>query len=95
MSTIKAVEAYDINAIVAVNAVRESMEKRKYLHYVKPMIKISEKGMVCFSYLAITTDYNKAVEEGYTLPDWWLREQKQSVANRVKRAYVNKKATME
>ena len=85
MSIIQHVEPHDINAIVAVQAVRESAEKRKYLHYVKPMVKISERGLCTFSYLALTTDYNKAVEEGYTLPDYWLREQKLAVTNRLKR----------
>ena len=57
-----------------------------YLHYIKPMGKTSGKGMVSFSHMDITTDYNKAIEQGFVLPDFWLREQKNGASNRFKRA---------
>ena len=49
------------------------------------MGKTSGKGMVSFSHMDITTDYNKAIEQGFVLPDFWLREQKNGATNRFKR----------
>lgn len=84
MSTF-AIQPHDVEAAVAITAVKESIEKRKYIHYVKPMGKTSGKGMVSFSHMDITTDYNKAIEQGFMLPDYWLREQKNGASNRFKR----------
>ena len=80
------IQPHSVEAVVAITAVKESIEKRKYLHYVKPMGKTSDKGMVSFSHMDITTDYNKAIEQGFVLPDFWLREQKNGASNRFKRA---------
>lgn len=80
------IQPHDVEAVVAIAAVKHSLENRKYLHYVKPMGKTSGKGMVSFSHMDITTDYNKAVEQGFVLPDFWLREQKNGATNRFKRA---------
>lgn len=79
------IQPYSVEAVVAITAVKESIEKRKYVHYVKPMGKTSGKGMVSFSHMDITTDYNKAIEQGFMLPDYWLREQKNGASNRFKR----------
>ena len=84
MSTF-AIQPHDVEAVIAIAAVKESIEKRKYIHYVKPMGKTSGKGMVSFSHMDITTDYNKAIEQGFMLPDYWLREQKNGASNRFKR----------
>lgn len=80
------IQAHSKEAVVAIKAIQESMEKRPYLHYVKPVGKVSEKGVCTLAYLDITTDYNKAIENGFTLPDYWLREQKQSATNTFKRS---------
>lgn len=79
------IQPHSVEAVVAITAVKESIEKRKYVHYVKPMGKTSGKGMVSFSHMDITTDYNKAIEQGFMLPDYWLREQKNGASNRFKR----------
>lgn len=79
------IQPHSVEAVVAITAVKESIEKRKYIHYVKPMGKTSGKGMVSFSHMDITTDYNKAIEQGFMLPDYWLREQKNGASNRFKR----------
>ena len=79
------IQPHSVEAVVAITAVKESIEKRKYIHYVKPMGKTSGKGMVSFSHMDITTDYNKAIEQGFVLPDFWLREQKNDASNRFKR----------
>lgn len=79
------IQPHSIEAVVAITVVKDSLEKRKYLHYVKPMGKTSAKGMVSFSHMDITTDYNKAIEQGFILPDYWLREQKNGASNRFKR----------
>ena len=84
MSTF-AIQPHDVEAVVAIKAVKDSVEKRKYVHYVKPMGKTAGKGMVSFSHMDITTDYNKAIEQGFVLPDFWLREQKNGASNRFKR----------
>ena len=79
------IQPHSVEAVVAITAVKESIDKRKYVHYVKPMGKTSGKGMVSFSHMDITTDYNKAIEQGFMLPDYWLREQKNGASNRFKR----------
>lgn len=79
------IQPHSVEAVVAIKAVKESIEKRKYIHYVKPMGKTSGKGMVSLSHMDITTDYNKAIEQGFMLPDYWLREQKNGASNRFKR----------
>ena len=79
------IQPYSVEAVVALKAIKDSIEKRKYVHYVKPMGKTSGKGMVSFSHMDITTDYNKAIEHGFVLPDFWLREQKKGATNRFKR----------
>lgn len=79
------IQPHTTEAVVAIKAVKDSLKKRPYTHYVKPVGKVSEKGMVSFSYLDITTDYNKAVEHGFMLPDFWLREQAKGASNRFKR----------
>lgn len=78
------IQPHTKESVVAIKAVKESLESRKYNHYVKPIGKIDSKGICTLSYIDITTDYNKAIEYGFVSPSDWLEEQKQFATNKFK-----------
>ena len=61
----------DHAANTAVSAVRKSLESRPYLHFILVRGKQQGKG-IAFSHIDITTDVNKANEQGYLTPYDWL-----------------------
>lgn len=65
------------NSFIAVKAVRDSLNTRKYHHFVQAIVKESGRGVITFSHLNITTDPVKADEDGYYTPHEWLMLQLQ------------------
>lgn len=65
------------NSFIAVKAVRDSLNRRNYPHFVQAVVKESDRGVVTFSHLNITTDAVKADEDGYYTPQEWLKLQLQ------------------
>ena len=75
----------DHAAHTAVSAVRKSLETRAYTHYIIVRGKQQGKG-IAFSHIDITTDANKANEQGYLTPYDWLEVFKNPMKYKIEQA---------
>ena len=75
----------DHAANTAVSAVRKSLESRPYLHFILVRGKQQGKG-IAFSHIDITTDVNKANEQGYLTPYDWLNIFNNPIKHKIEQA---------
>ena len=75
----------DHAAHTAVSAVRKSLETRAYTHYI--IVRGKQQGSaIAFSHIDITTDVNKANEQGYLTPYDWLNIFNNPIKHKIEQA---------